>query len=205
MTPIEHSIFAFNLAALVRGRRPDRAFSVAAMAAAAAPDIDGLSVVAGYDAYVRYHRVFAHSIPSAALLGIAAAWAVMWLWPSGRYGIGGPLGPSELPLRSSRLGRVGQKIQWQWLLLAGAIGGISHVLIDALYSWPVPLFWPLSSEKTAFLLLPRGDLAIVSLMLASMFAHARWRGHPRAVAWATLAATAAYGVYRWHSPGGRFG
>lgn len=204
MTPIEHSIFAFNLAALVRGRRPDRAFSVAAMVAAAAPDIDGLSVAAGYGAYIRYHRVFAHSILGATLLGIAAAWVALWLWPLGKHGIGVPVETGELPRRSSTMGGVGHKIQWQWLCLAGALGGISHVLIDALYSWPIPLLWPLSSKKIAFPLFPWGDLVILALMLASMFAHARWRGHPRAAALATLAAVAAYGLFRWHWPGGEF-
>jgi len=204
VTPIEHSIFAFSLAALVKGRKPARAFNVAAMVASTAPDLDGLSVAAGYDAYVRYHRVFAHSILSAALLGIAAAWAALWLWPSGKCGIGVPEDTAEPRRWFSRLGRVGQKLPWQQLLLAGALGGISHVLVDALYHWPIPLLWPLSSEQFAFPLFPWGDLVILALMLASMFGHARWRSHPRTIACVTLAALAAYGVFRWYRPSGEF-
>ena len=47
-----------------------------AMAAAAAPDVDGISVVFGQAAYWRYHHTFGHNLWFALLVGVAAAaWA----------------------------------------------------------------------------------------------------------------------------------
>ncbi len=191
MTSIEHSIFAFNFSVWARGKRP-AAFHVAVMAAALAPDVDGLSVIFGTDAYVRYHRTFGHGALPAVVLGVAAAALVLAFMPQ-RFRRLAPGDPDA--------GRIG--LSWQGLAFAGAIGALSHLVADSLYPWPVPFAWPFSSAGFCWPLLPWGDLVIAGLMIASMFAHALARRHQRSVSAATFAALGAYLVLRmWsHGPG----
>jgi len=189
MTPIEHSIFAFNFSVWARGRQP-AAFHVAVMAAALAPDVDGLSVVFGTDAYVRYHRTFGHGALPAVVLGVAAAELVLTFMPQRlrRLASGDP-----------EAGRIG--LSWQGLIFAGAIGGLSHLLADALYPWPVPFAWPFSSAGFCWPILPWGDMVIACLLIASMFAHALAPKHARGVSAATFAVLGAYLVLRILSHG----
>lgn len=187
MTPIEHGILAYNLGALVRGRSRDAAFSVAVVAAGLAPDIDGLTLAFGRDAYVRYHRTVAHSLLGAVLVGAAAAALALLAWRTVKG-------------RSQDLGAPRIGLSWRWLCLAAALGGISHVAIDAIYPWPIPLLWPFSTAKDCFPLFPWGDRVILVIMLASMFGQAGWRSRPRTVACVTLLALAIYGVVRWRVP-----
>ena len=49
---------------------------LAAMLAAAAPDVDGLSIAFGPDAYQRLHHTFGHTAYAAVIVGVAlAVWA----------------------------------------------------------------------------------------------------------------------------------
>lgn len=178
MTPIEHSILAFNLGALCRGTRGDRGFDWAVIVAALVPDVDGLSVVFGQTAYVRYHRTIAHSLPASVCLGVIVGLLMVRLWRAGPR-------PAEA---------------WLWACAGGAFAAASHVLVDAFYPWPLPLLAPFTDRTWCWPLFPWGDLWIVAIMLSSMFAHAYCRRRPRVVALATLAALVGYGLFRWRVP-----
>ena len=184
MTPIEHSIFAFNFAALAPRRLRTPAFYWAAMVAAIAPDVDGLSRLFGADAYVRYHRTYAHGLLGATLVGMAAAALALKLLPNAAFRVG----QSEPRADGDGARRLG----WVGLLVAAVIGGVSHVLIDTLYAWPLPVLWPFSSTTFSWPVLPWGDVGVLAIMLASMFAHAHPRAPRRLVGALTLAVLAAY-------------
>lgn len=139
------------------------------------PDLDGLTIVAGWRFYRRYHRIVGHGLPMtvggplliagvAVLLGLGPFWP-LWLW-----------------LQLSLLG---------------------HLAFDIwFYGWPVLLLWPLSRRGWGVGLLGWNDLVpTLALYAASAVALASSRFAPFAAA-AGLIAVIAYLAWRsrWPRP-----
>src|SRR5207245_2045320 len=91
-----------------------------AIAAGLLPDCDGVTLLAGWNSYRRWHRILGHGI-IVTLVGPALLAGV------GSFALG--LGPL-LPL---------------WLWLQAAL--LAHLASDVLfYRWPVQLLWPFSQR-----------------------------------------------------------
>jgi hypothetical protein len=88
------------------------------VAAGVLPDLDGLTIVGGWECHDRYHRVVGHGLPVT---------------------LGGPLVLAWVG--SSVFGRDSFWPLWGWLQLSL----VAHLVTDILfYRWPTLLLWPLS-------------------------------------------------------------
>lgn len=83
MSPVTHAAIGWILAQPLAARR-DRALVTAA---ALLPDIDGLTVLAGADAYGTYHHTFGHNVFMAAAATIACAVAGRSRWAAAFWGM----------------------------------------------------------------------------------------------------------------------
>jgi membrane-bound metal-dependent hydrolase YbcI (DUF457 family) len=116
------------------------------IAAGCLPDSDGLTILAGWRFYRKYHRRIGHGLP-LTLLGPALLAFIGWL---------AGLGPFA-PL-------------WGWLQLAL----LGHLFTDvAFYNWPVQLLWPVSKRGWEIGLLTWNDLVptliLYSASIAALF------------------------------------
>jgi membrane-bound metal-dependent hydrolase YbcI (DUF457 family) len=138
------------------------------------PDLDTLTLFAGYRAYRKYHRIVGHGLP-VTLVGpalLAAAGAFLF-----------NLGPL-LPL-------------WGCLQLAH----LMHVLMDVLfYRWPVQLLWPFSSRGWAVGLLTWNDLTPTLLLYAASVVALIWPAAGPYAATAGIGGLAFYLTWRVYEP-----
>lgn len=151
-------------------------WKIAAIAgvAAASPDWDGVTLLAGAEFYDRSHRVWGHNLFACALVGVA-----MGLFDY-RFDLVGRIGRRlvklvrlEVPddamaLRTSR--DVYGAAAWT---LTAMLAGLSHLPADivvsghATYSdWGVQLLWPLTDRAWAYPRVSWGDVGITVLFAA---------------------------------------
>lgn len=177
--------------------------------AAALPDLDGVSLAFGAEAYARVHRTWGHNFLiagcSGALVGgvgylvcqsAQARRATLRLWPSSFPSI------SEAPAQTfCRL----HLFQW---MIVGVVAGLSHLPVDALYSghpdmrsWPVQVFWPFSSEGWVLPVVAWGSVVTSLIFITEMFAIYRWPQRAQAIAFLTLLILSAYLVACWLNGG----
>jgi membrane-bound metal-dependent hydrolase YbcI (DUF457 family) len=96
------------------------------------PDLDAVTVVAGWDVYRRWHRKLGHGLPMTLCGPLVLALLGAFVFQLGPF----------LPL---------------WLWLQAALLG--HLIPDILfYRWPVQLLWPLSRRGWAAGLIGWNDL-----------------------------------------------
>jgi len=125
-------------------------------AAAAAPDLDGLSGLAGRVAYYTHHRALLHSVAGAAAMVLVAV-----------------LLARRLDLGSRRQAAA---------IAAAAVS--SHLLIDAMTSFGTELWFPVSRARTEWDVLFIVDAAFTAL--AILFLALSWRLSRRAAGWARI-------------------
>lgn len=173
----EHFALSFLLAQFGARQEFGPAGTALMLAAGILPDLDGLSILGGWQCHRTYHRVVGHGLPVTLLGPLLLAWL-------GSAALGaGPL----LPL---------------WLWLQAAL--LAHLLTDLLfYRWPVQLFWPFSRRGVGLGLVPWNDLVPTLLLYAGVLLC--WLGPPAAVAAACLATLALYLTCRAWLPRPRAG
>src|SRR5437588_4106135 len=116
----EHLAFSYLLAQF--GVQPEygAAGTALMLAAGMLPDLDGLSILGGWQCHRTYHRVVGHGLPVTL-----AGPLLLALLGRGAFGLG------PLPLL------------WAWLQLAL----LAHLATDCLfYRWPAQLLWPVSAR-----------------------------------------------------------
>ncbi len=113
--------------AVAGGARERRATTAAALLAGLLPDIDAVTYLAGADVFRRIHQLFTHNLLAAAILPAAVAWAIS-RWARGRS---------------------------LSVFVAAYLAIAVHLLGDLIGLWPIPLFWPFSDHRVAWLLLDR--------------------------------------------------
>jgi membrane-bound metal-dependent hydrolase YbcI (DUF457 family) len=128
----EHLALSFLLAQFGVQQQFGPAGTTLVIAAGVLPDLDGISILGGWQCHRTYHRVVGHGLLAAlAGPGLLAylGWAVFDLAPL-------------LPL-------------WIWLQASLVV----HLLTDVcFYRWPVQLLWPFSSWGVGFGLIAWNDL-----------------------------------------------
>jgi inner membrane protein len=114
-----------------------------------APDLD-LFVHASEDPILSWwlHRQFTHSLLFIPAGGLIVA-LILWIFYRRRYGFG-------------------------WIYLAAAVGFATHGLLDAFTSYGTVLYWPFSSERIFWDILPIVD-PVVTLFLLAGFLGSLWR------------------------------
>jgi len=163
---ITHALAGVSLAELaLRRDTPSstrRAFLVAGVVAASAPDLDLLytGLIEAPLGYLLHHRGHSHTLPGLVVLGVLIATAIR-LWPAAR---------SATAADSGRL---------TCLIAAGLL---SHLLLDATNSYGTLLLYPFSTRwhygDAVFILEP--SLWIVLGVTAALNARQRWS---RGLAW----------------------
>src|SRR5262245_35799236 len=127
----EHLTLSFLLAQLDVAPRCGPAGTLVVVAAGLLPDLDGVTLLAGWKAYRRYHRVLGHGLPVAALVPALLAGAAAWAGAGAFLSL------------------------WAWAQLSL----LAHLLTDvAFYRWPVQLLWPVSPRAWGFGLVTWNDL-----------------------------------------------
>lgn len=115
----EHLALSYLLAQLGPQQTFGPAGTVLVMAAGMLPDLDGVAILGGWNAHLKFHRKVGHGLPMTLL------------------------GPALLTLFLTPYLDVGAwLVLWIWLQLSLLI----HLTVDLLfYRWRVQLLWPLSS------------------------------------------------------------
>jgi membrane-bound metal-dependent hydrolase YbcI (DUF457 family) len=134
----EHFAFSYLLAQFGVQQEFGPAGTALIVAAGILPDLDGVSILGGWQCHLRYHRVLGHGIwmtlAGPAVLALAAAEV---------FGLG-----PFLPL-------------WAWF----QVSLLAHLVTDVcFYRWPVQLLWPFSSRGWGLGLVSWNDL-IPTLLL----------------------------------------
>ena len=136
------------------------------MTAGMLPDLDGVSILGGWNCHLRYHRKIGHGLPVTLLGPLAlallfaphlegASWWELWLW-------------------------------LQLSLLA-------HLFTDLLfYGWKVQLLWPLSNWGVGFGLVGWNDLVPTLILYTAAAVALAW---PVAAPWAALAGVGLLATY----------
>jgi len=140
------------------------------------PDLDGLTLLAGWRVYRRYHRVIGHGIPMTVLGPLLVA-------ALGSEGFG--VAPF-LPL-------------WFWL----QVSLVAHLLSDVLfYRWPAQLLWPCSSWSWALGLVGWNDLIPTVILYGASLAAVFWPQFGWAAGVSGLGMLGIYLTWRcWRQPG----
>ncbi len=189
MEPVTHVLACTALAHSAFDRT--RLAMPTAIVAGLAVDLDWLSLFAGPEAYLRYHRVATHSIIGAVAVAIVTALA---FWQVG----------GKHPARPATLGP---------LLQVSLAAALLHVLFDVLNPHGVALFWPFSTKRHAWDLAEMLDPLLLAILLLGWLvptllrlvteeigAKAEGKG-PRRWAAAALAMVALYCGARWYLRG----
>jgi hypothetical protein len=207
MTVYEHAMLGGTLALAVglHRRHGWRGVGMACVAAAL-PDADGLSLLAGPTAYARAHRVLGHNLIAATALGLLAGSAGYFAARSARAQRAAAALLARLA-SDVKVSADARPFAWRDLLLwtvFGLVAALSHLPADIVYSghpdlppWPVPLLWPFSNQGWQLPIVPWGDVVTTVLFAVEMFALYRWPARAQPIAVATLAAVAGYVAVRY--------
>jgi membrane-bound metal-dependent hydrolase YbcI (DUF457 family) len=156
MDPLSHVLFGRTLIALDNRRRLGPGAIAACALGALAPDVDALFTLKGWDVYLRVHEIGTHSVIGSVAVasGVAALMHVLQ--------------------RGSR---------YSSLMLAAAIGALSHLAFDVCSGAIVRPGWPLFQERLSVPLVAMADPWVVGICVTG--AVAVWLGRH------SMAATAA--------------
>src|SRR5579871_3568475 len=125
-------------------------------------NVDFLSSMFGPDAYLRWHRTYAHSIVVSLIVspGLAVAY---WLGGRGKVDDRGSCGAARLRPDEEVTGR-GAVAFFAAVILAGLL----HLALDAAQPDGTMIFWPLSRQRVALDWLPHVDPWIMAILLAAL-------------------------------------
>jgi membrane-bound metal-dependent hydrolase YbcI (DUF457 family) len=167
MDPVSHVIFGRTLVAAVDSpdrSRFGRSVAGASILGALSPDVDALLMPQGWDIYLRTHEIGTHSLTGALLVGSAAG----------------------VLIRLLRGGRT------PGLAVAGAIGAVSHVVLDLLSGARLQLAWPLSSIRSSLPLVAMADTWLIAVLACVAAALVIRRQRMQRTAWVALAVIAVF-------------
>jgi len=145
MDPVTHGLVGLVLGLMQGGPLSlTNGMMTASLAGSVIPDLDIIFQLRGDYAYLKQHRGYSHSLPSAFLSSGAGALILRLFYPDQQFG----------------------------LLFGGVLlGFLSHLFLDLLNSYGVKILWPFSRKKYTWNLLPLIDPMLLLLCLLSMLLH----------------------------------
>src|SRR5579863_300348 len=138
-----------------------RAWGVIVVAGSIA-NIDVLSAMVGPNAFVEWHRTYAHSIVVSLIVSVGLAVAY-WLGGRGRVDDRASWGAAMLRPYKEMTSR-GAVAFFAAVILAGLL----HLALDAAQPDGTMIFWPLSRQRVALDWLPHIDPWIIAILLAAL-------------------------------------
>jgi len=118
------------------------------------PDFDSISLIAGFDAWYQYHRGPVHSFP--VIIGASLVLTLLYhliVHPPKKEIIVFPL---------------------------YFLGMSSHLILDLLTPWKIPVFWPFSLEKISYNLTYFFDIIFFVVFLGAVILVVTYRTHKKA-------------------------
>jgi membrane-bound metal-dependent hydrolase YbcI (DUF457 family) len=175
----EHVAISFLLAQLGPRQEYGTTGTLLMLLAGILPDLDGLTLLAGWRAYRTYHRICGHGLLVTLLGPPLLAWlGTTWL-------NGGNAG-----------------FLWAWL----QVSLLAHLFTDVcFYRWPVQLLWPFSARAWGFGLLRWNDLVPTLCLYAASAGVLLWPARAVAIATAGLVGFLLYLAWRTWRPPSRSG
>lgn len=166
MDPLTHGIVGMVLGLKAGGAVSlSNGLMIASVVGSLIPDLDIIFQVRGDFAYLKQHRGISHSLPSALITSGLGAIILSLFYPN-----------------------YNTLMLWLWVML----GFMSHLFLDCLNSYGVKIFWPLSSQKQRFNLLPLFDPVIILLCFFCL-----WRYSQGYNDFLFLGIFASYLLFRW--------
>jgi membrane-bound metal-dependent hydrolase YbcI (DUF457 family) len=162
----EHLALSYLLAQLGPQQTYGPAGTALVMVAGMLPDLDGVSILGGWNCHLKYHRKVGHGLPMTLFgpLLLALAWSPHL---EGNAWLG----------------------LWMWLQLSLVL----HLLVDLLfYRWRVQLLWPLSDRGVGIGLVGWNDLVPTLILYTATATALVW---PITAPWAAVAALGLLGLY----------
>ncbi|MGI6606451.1 MAG: metal-dependent hydrolase [Peptococcia bacterium] len=145
MDPVSHGLVGMVLGLMGGGTLSlSNGLMTAAIVGSVIPDLDILFQLRGDYAYIKQHRGFSHSLPSAVGSSCLGAFFLGIFYPG-------------VPLITL----------FAWFLL----GFFSHLLLDMFNSYGVKIFWPLSRKKFTLNLLPLIDPIVLLISIIAIFTY----------------------------------
>lgn len=145
MDPFTHGLVGLVLGLMQGGPLSlTNGMMTASLAGSLLPDLDIIFQLRGDYAYLKQHRGYSHSIPSALLSSGAGALILRFFYPDQQFVL---------------------------LLCALLLGFFSHLFLDLLNSYGVKILWPFSSKKYTWNLLPLIDPMIILICILSIILH----------------------------------
>ena len=205
MTTYEHAMLGITgVLATGLNRRYGWPLVGLAAIAAASPDWDGLTIVAGAAAFAASHRVWGHNLLACVLTGLLlgvldyrfdiVTRGSRFLAEKLRLDL--PGGPPRLR-EAYRLGGCAV-----WASVA-VLAVLSHLPADLVFSgsatlpaWGLQLWWPLSHAGYVYPLVPWGDAGASIVFVAGMFAMWKWPSRLQSISAVTLAGVVLYVALR---------
>ena len=170
----EHLALSFLIAEFGVQQEYGAAGTLLVVAAGNLPDLDTLTLLAGWRVYRRYHRILGHGL-LVTLFGPG----LLALLGCGLFGWA-----AFLPL-------------WGWLQAAL----LAHLLTDiCFYRWPVQLLWPVSAQGWGFGLVSWNDLMPTATLYTAAALALCWRSFAPAIATAGIGFLALYLGWRSYRP-----
>jgi membrane-bound metal-dependent hydrolase YbcI (DUF457 family) len=166
----EHLTLSYLLAQLGPQQEYGLAGTLLVMTAGMLPDLDGLSVLAGWKAHLKYHRKIGHGVPMTLFgpLLLALGWSTQLE------------DHSWLPL-------------WAWCQLSLLL----HLFVDVLfYRWKVQLLWPFAEWGIGLGLVYWNDLVPTLLLYTNTASALLWPDAAVHIAAGTLGVLALYVLWR---------
>jgi membrane-bound metal-dependent hydrolase YbcI (DUF457 family) len=168
----EHIALSYLLAQLGVQQQFGPAGTALIIVAGNLPDLDGMTILGGWNCHRTYHRVVGHGLPMTLLGPGLLAW-----------------------FAASILGLGSFLVLWAWFQIAL----LAHLITDILfYLWPVQLCWPLSARGLGLGLVRWNDLVPTLLLYAGVLLS--WYADPQIVAGICLGLVTAYVLTRAWSP-----
>lgn len=144
MDLISHGLLGYVIG---KGLKLDKATHIVLIVSCVAPDIDSVSIIAGWEALFQFHRGITHTFLFAVLASvvITVVYAVVTK-PSRRKGL---------------------------LILLVCVGGtFSHLLLDLLTPWEMAVLWPFLDNMIAYDITYFFDpVFFITFFLASLFVY----------------------------------
>ena len=157
MDPFSHIALGRTLASLDTRRRLGAGTTTACVLGALCPDLDLARALQGWDVYLVHHQSGTHSLLGAVGCGVLTGTVVRAFARRGR---------------------------WLPLVAAGAIGALSHVVLDLVAGADVKIFAPVWNHTFS---LPRFAMAdpwlLGTLLIAALLC---WRGRPKGLRYGWL-------------------
>ena len=205
MTTLEHAMLA-SYGVLASGLNRSRGWQLVAVAGVAAilPDWDGLTLLWSVSLFDEAHRCWGHGLLSCLTVAVILAildcrFDLMTRLTRLFFRVTRVQAPPAVLVKRLKPGIMDYTV-WNLVVFAAML---SHLFADMIVSgaeglsdWEIKIFWPFSEKGLVWPLIPWGDVGVIIIFFAGLFAMIRWKTRTQLIAILTLTASGLYAIFR---------